>query len=125
MKSCHGILFSHAPVTLDENIEVDKVGIVIGTKGSMITDIMKRSGAKILINQDFPKGQPHRIVYSGTSPIQFLIATWHSSSISILHINSMTSKYAVLIGFLPFLFRPERASRHGKISSQRRDHEGS
>ena len=54
-------------MTIEENIEVDKVGMVIGTKGSMITDIMRRSGAKIIINQDFPKGQPHRIIYSGAS----------------------------------------------------------
>ena len=26
---------------------------------------MKKSGAKVVINQDFPKGQPHRIKYTG------------------------------------------------------------
>lgn len=55
------------PVTIEENIEPEKVGIVIGSKGSTIMEIMKKSGAKVVINQEFPKGQPHRIIYSGTS----------------------------------------------------------
>ena len=56
---------SSAPITVEENIEPEKVGIVIGPKGSIIMDIMKKSGAKVVINQDFPKGQPHRIKYTG------------------------------------------------------------
>jgi KH domain len=55
-------------VSIEETIEPEKVGLIIGTKGSMIMEIMKKSGAKVVINQDFPKGQPHKIVYSGMSP---------------------------------------------------------
>jgi KH domain len=54
-------------VTIEETIEPEKVGLIIGTKGSMIMEIMKKSGAKVVINQDFPKGQPHKIIYSGMS----------------------------------------------------------
>jgi hypothetical protein len=55
-------------VSIEETIEPEKVGLIIGTKGSMISEIMKKSGAKVVINQDFPKGQPHKIIYSGMSP---------------------------------------------------------
>jgi hypothetical protein len=61
---------------VEENIEPEKVGIVIGSKGSTIMEIMKKSGAKVVINQEFPKGQPHRILYTGTSlPNAFSIET--------------------------------------------------
>ena len=55
-------------VTIEETIEPEKVGMIIGTKGSMIMEIMKKSGAKVVINQDFPKGEPHKIIYTGMSP---------------------------------------------------------
>jgi hypothetical protein len=38
---------------------------VIGAKGVTIGEIMKRSGCKIFINQNFPEGQPHKVVYNG------------------------------------------------------------
>lgn len=56
---------SAAAITVEENIEPEKVGIIIGSKGSTIMEIMKKSGAKVVINQEFPKGQPHRIIYTG------------------------------------------------------------
>ena len=44
----------------------NKVGVIIGSKGSIINEIMKRSGCKIIINQDFPDGHPRKIVITGT-----------------------------------------------------------
>ena len=55
--------------------------MIIGPKGSMIMEIMKKSGVKITIKQDFPKGQPHLIIYTGLlqhiSPAHFY--TSHAS----------------------------------------------
>ena len=60
-----------APTSIEEDIEPEKVGIVIGSKGCIISEIMKKSGAKMIINQEFPKGQPHKITYSGIFFINF------------------------------------------------------
>lgn len=63
---------SHLGVTPSSNIteEMDcpqeKVGIVIGAKGVIVQDIMRRCGCKITINQDFPDGQPRRVVFTGS-----------------------------------------------------------
>lgn len=43
----------------------EKVGIVIGAKGVIINEIMRRSGTKIVINQDVPQGNPNIIVITG------------------------------------------------------------
>lgn len=56
------------PVSVEEDLEPEKVGIVIGAKGCIISEIMKKSGAKMVINQDFPKGQPHKITFTGCAP---------------------------------------------------------
>eukprot|EP01041_Mallomonas_annulata_P002939 gene2939-5774_t len=57
-----------SPVTPDA-VEMDcpqeKVGLVIGTRGTVIQDIMRRSGCKIVVNQDFPDGTPRKILFSG------------------------------------------------------------
>ena len=49
----------------EDEIEPDKVGIVIGVKGSVISEVMRRSGCKVVINQDFPPGVPHKVIYLG------------------------------------------------------------
>lgn len=50
---------------IEQDIVPTKCGAVIGPKGSVINEIMKRSGCRIVINQDFPEGSMHRIVYTG------------------------------------------------------------
>jgi len=53
--------------TVHMEIEPAKVGAVIGAKGVIINEIMKRSGAKIIVNQDFPGGAPQRVVIQGNT----------------------------------------------------------
>jgi hypothetical protein len=53
-------------IKFEADIDPAKVGLVIGAKGSVIAQIMARSGCKVSINQDFPAGEMHRVVYSGT-----------------------------------------------------------
>ena len=55
-----------AIITAYMDCEASKVGIVIGSKGSIINEIMKRSGCKIIVNLDFPDGQKRKIVMTGT-----------------------------------------------------------
>lgn len=43
-----------------------KVGHIIGSQGMIIVDIGRRSGAKILVNQDFPPGMMRQITITGT-----------------------------------------------------------
>lgn len=43
-----------------------KVGHIIGSQGMIIVDIGRRSGAKILVNQDFPPGVMRQITITGT-----------------------------------------------------------
>ena len=43
-----------------------RVGIVIGTKGSVIMEMMKKTSCKIVINQEFPDGVAREIIFSGT-----------------------------------------------------------
>ena len=53
--------------TLEEDVPTDRVGVVIGSKGSIVADITRRSnGCKVVINQDVPAGQPSKVVYTGT-----------------------------------------------------------
>jgi rRNA processing protein Krr1/Pno1 len=44
----------------------ERVGIVIGAKGTIVQDIMRRSGSRIVVQQDFPDGHPRKVVISGT-----------------------------------------------------------
>lgn len=44
----------------------DKVGVVIGAKGAIVQDIMRRCGCRIVIDQDFPPGAPRKIIFTGT-----------------------------------------------------------
>lgn len=49
-----------------DNVDVikAKVGGLIGSKGVIIQEIMRRSGCRITIDQDFPEGQPHKVQIS-------------------------------------------------------------
>mmetsp|Transcript_10497 Transcript_10497/g.10560 ORF Transcript_10497/g.10560 Transcript_10497/m.10560 type:complete len:696 (-) Transcript_10497:401-2488(-) len=59
------VLLPYMPVTEEEDIPALKVGTVIGAKGVIIQEIMRRSQCKIVINQDFPEGHPRKIIYNG------------------------------------------------------------
>lgn len=54
----------------DESMVFDivptKVGHILGSKGMIILDLGKKSGAKIIINQDFPPGHHREVTISGT-----------------------------------------------------------
>lgn len=65
----------NAPRTQESEIDPEKVRLVIGAKGVTIGEIMKRSGCKIFINQNFPDGQMHKVVYNGT-PQQIDVAKY-------------------------------------------------
>lgn len=51
--------------TEEMDCPAEKVGIVIGAKGVIVNEIMRRSGTKVVINQDVPAGQPNIVVITG------------------------------------------------------------
>lgn len=53
-------------MTKTVDINPDKVKLVIGTKGSNILEIMKRSGAKVIVDQKVTQGQNNKMVYTGS-----------------------------------------------------------
>jgi polyribonucleotide nucleotidyltransferase len=53
------------PLIVEDDIEPEKVGAVIGAKGHIISEIMRRAGCKVIVNQDFPEGSLHKVVYTG------------------------------------------------------------
>ena len=60
----------------ERDIIPSQVGIVIGSRGSTLKEIMVKSGGcKIYVNQNFPEGSPHKIVYTGTRD-QINLATY-------------------------------------------------
>ena len=64
------------PVGDIEIIEVnqDKVGQIIGSKGAIIQELQMRTGAKIYVNQNFPDGVARQVNISGT-PAQMKAAS--------------------------------------------------
>jgi rRNA processing protein Krr1/Pno1 len=52
-------------ITEEMECPADKVGIIIGAKGVIINEIMRRSGTKIVINQDVPAGTPNIAIITG------------------------------------------------------------
>lgn len=58
---------SSAIITRFMDCPQSKVGPVIGSKGVIINEMMKRSGCKMSVNQDFPDGHPRKVVMTGTS----------------------------------------------------------
>eukprot|EP01038_Epipyxis_sp_PR26KG_P007440 gene7440-10136_t len=61
--------------TQETDIQPEKVRVVIGAKGVTVTEIIKRSGARVVIDQNFPPGVPHKVKYTG-SPQQIEIAKY-------------------------------------------------
>mmetsp|Transcript_22521 Transcript_22521/g.32899 ORF Transcript_22521/g.32899 Transcript_22521/m.32899 type:complete len:732 (-) Transcript_22521:333-2528(-) len=53
-------------ITEEMDCPQEKVGIVIGARGSIVQDIMRKCGCRIVIHQDFPEGQPRKVVFTGT-----------------------------------------------------------
>jgi far upstream element-binding protein len=53
-------------VTEEMECPHERVGIVIGARGTIVQDIMRRSGSRIVVQQDFPDGHPRKVVISGT-----------------------------------------------------------
>jgi hypothetical protein len=66
---CYNSIVTNSPggmMTKMVDIHPDKVKLVIGTKGSSINEIMKRSGAKVIVDQKVELGQNHKMVYTGS-----------------------------------------------------------
>lgn len=66
LNQCGLGVHSASNITEEMDCPQEKVGIVIGAKGVIVQEIMRRCGCKITINQDFPDGQPRRVVFTGT-----------------------------------------------------------
>lgn len=60
-------LSSPAVLTRQSDCPQNRVGVVIGSKGTIIAEVMKRSGARITINQDMAEGLPRKVIYTGTA----------------------------------------------------------
>lgn len=80
--------------TVETDVSPDKVRLVIGARGVTIGEIMKRSGCKVFINQNFPEGQPHKVVYTGTAQ-QIDIAKYLVDTVVT---QGMSALYSILNG---------------------------
>jgi polyribonucleotide nucleotidyltransferase len=49
------------------DVPKEKVAQIIGHKGSVIQEIMSRSGCRVVINQDVPEGEPNKALFTGNS----------------------------------------------------------
>lgn len=83
------------------DVDPEKVRLVIGSKGVTIGEIMKRSCCKVFINQNFPEGQMHKVVYTGT-PQQIDIARYLVDTVVS---SGMAALYAVLNGTDSIIFQ--------------------
>jgi polyribonucleotide nucleotidyltransferase len=54
-----------APITVNMACPYNKVASLIGKKGVVVQEIMKRSGCKIYVDQNFPEGQPRNVLLTG------------------------------------------------------------
>ena len=62
----HSNLSQHPENTSQEiSCAQSRVGRVIGTGGSTIREIQNRSGARLVVNQDFPEGVDRKVIVSG------------------------------------------------------------
>ena len=61
---------------LESTMEIppERVGAIIGTRGSVIIDMQQRTGAKMVVLQDFPHGTSRQLLITGT-PGQIKAAT--------------------------------------------------
>mmetsp|Transcript_21156 Transcript_21156/g.30596 ORF Transcript_21156/g.30596 Transcript_21156/m.30596 type:complete len:733 (+) Transcript_21156:32-2230(+) len=57
---------SGTTITDEMDCPQDKVGIVIGARGTIVQDIMRKCGCRIVIHQDYPEGHPRKVVFTGT-----------------------------------------------------------
>lgn len=86
-------------LTADSDIEPDKVRTLIGSKGVTINELMDRSGCKIVVNQKFPEGQMHKVMYNGTRP-QVNIAMWLVNLVrnfGITGLHNTIGKYGMVL----------------------------
>lgn len=67
---------------------------MIGARGVTIGEIMKRSGCKVFINQHYPEGQLHKVVYTGSAQ-QIDIARY---LIDTVIVQGMAALYAIFNG---------------------------
>lgn len=72
----------------------DKVGQLIGSKGQVILEVQQKSGAKAVVNQNFPPGVPRQVQVNGT-PAQMkncadLIKRIIEIGPTAIHANSLT-----------------------------------
>ena len=59
---------SEATETMEMDCPADKVGLVIGAKGVVIQDVMRKTGCKVVVNQDYPEGHPRKVLFTGRMP---------------------------------------------------------
>ena len=57
---------SSASMTTEMDIPKDRIAVVIGTKGTILNEIMGRTGCKIIINQDVPEHISPKVIFTGT-----------------------------------------------------------
>lgn len=59
----HTHTHGHNPLMriMETDIDPDKVRLVIGARGVTIGEVMKRSGCKVFVNQNFPPGESHKV----------------------------------------------------------------
>jgi rRNA processing protein Krr1/Pno1 len=61
-----GVIGGEGLVTEEMECPHERVGIVIGSKGSIVQEIMKRTGCRIVVHQDLPDGVPRQVMITGT-----------------------------------------------------------
>lgn len=88
------MIISETADTMVMEIPPEKVGQVIGSKGMVIQDVQARSGAKAIVNQDFPPGVNRQVHITGTQA-QIRMAAELIKKIVVegptaVHVNSMT-----------------------------------
>lgn len=57
----------HNSTSLEIDCPQDKIGCVIGARGSVVQDIMRKSGCKIVVKPNFLPGEPRKIILAGTN----------------------------------------------------------
>ncbi len=72
----------------------DKVGQLIGSKGMVIQEVQAKSGAKAVVNQNFPPGTPRQVQINGTQAQMKNAVDLIKRIIEIgptaIHVNSLT-----------------------------------
>jgi rRNA processing protein Krr1/Pno1 len=63
-----GVVGNSGHVTEELECPQERVGIVIGSRGSIVQEIMKRTACRIVVHQDMPEGEPRIVMITGTPP---------------------------------------------------------